>query len=80
MEGEQNPDGSRANKWKVVSIQQVEDVKCLARIVPIWAAGILGFTSMAQQGTFTVSQANVGQKMASEDINQNKTQVDIDQK
>ncbi|KAG5059366.1 Protein NRT1/ PTR FAMILY 2.13 [Glycine soja] len=57
MEGELNPDRSRANKWKLVSIQQVEEVKCLARIFPIWAAGILGFTSMAQQGTFTVSQA-----------------------
>ncbi|RDY06495.1 Protein NRT1/ PTR FAMILY 2.13 [Mucuna pruriens] len=57
MEGELNPDGSRVNEWKLVSIQQVEEVKCLARIFPIWAAGILGFTAMAQQGTFTVSQA-----------------------
>lgn len=57
MEGELNPDGSRVNQWTLVSIQQVEEVKCLARIFPIWAAGILGFTSMAQQGTFTVSQA-----------------------
>ncbi|XP_027913877.1 protein NRT1/ PTR FAMILY 2.13 [Vigna unguiculata] len=57
MEGEVNPDGSRVNKWRLVSIQEVEEVKCLARVFPIWAAGILGFTSMAQQGTFTVSQA-----------------------
>ncbi|KAJ1386015.1 Proton-dependent oligopeptide transporter family [Sesbania bispinosa] len=57
MEDEVNPDGSRVNQWKLVSIQQVEEVKCLARTFPIWAAGILGFTSMAQQGTFTVSQA-----------------------
>ncbi|XP_020217859.1 protein NRT1/ PTR FAMILY 2.13 [Cajanus cajan] len=57
MEGELNQDGSRVNEWKLVSIQQVEEVKCLARIFPIWAAGILGFTSMAQQGTFTISQA-----------------------
>ncbi|TKY69738.1 NRT1/ PTR FAMILY 2.13 [Spatholobus suberectus] len=57
MEGELNPDGSRVNQWKLVSIQQVEEVKCLARIFPIWAGGILGLTSMAQQGTFTISQA-----------------------
>ncbi|CAL0318287.1 unnamed protein product [Lupinus luteus] len=57
MEGEVNPDGSRANKWKLTSIQQVEEVKCLVRIIPIWAAGILSLTSMSQQGTFTVSQA-----------------------
>ncbi|XP_061336866.1 protein NRT1/ PTR FAMILY 2.13-like isoform X2 [Gastrolobium bilobum] len=57
MEGELNPDGSRVNQWKLASIQQVEEVKCLARIFPIWAAGIIGLTSMAQQGTFTISQA-----------------------
>ncbi|KAL2349309.1 hypothetical protein Fmac_003309 [Flemingia macrophylla] len=57
MEGELKQDGSRVNPWNLVSIQQVEEVKCLARIFPIWAAGILGLTSMAQQGTFTISQA-----------------------
>lgn len=57
MEGELKADGSRANQWRLASIQQVEEVKCVARIFPIWAAGILSLTSMAQQGTFTVSQA-----------------------
>ncbi|CAJ1931675.1 unnamed protein product [Sphenostylis stenocarpa] len=57
MEGELNPDGSVVNKWELVSIRQVEEVKCLAKIFPIWAAGIIGQTSIAQQGTFTVSQA-----------------------
>lgn len=57
MEGELNPDGSRVNKWELVSIQQVEEIKCIARIIPVWAAGILSLTSMSQQGTFTVSQA-----------------------
>ncbi|KAI4314225.1 hypothetical protein L6164_027158 [Bauhinia variegata] len=57
MEGELNPDGSRVNPWGLASIQQVEEVKCLVRIFPIWAAGILSLTSMSQQGTFTISQA-----------------------
>ncbi|XP_014507371.1 protein NRT1/ PTR FAMILY 2.13 [Vigna radiata var. radiata] len=57
MEGELNPDGSIVNDWRLVSIQKVEEVKCLIRIIPIWAAGILSLTSIAQQGTFTVSQA-----------------------
>ncbi|XP_028793637.1 protein NRT1/ PTR FAMILY 2.13-like [Neltuma alba] len=57
MEGELNPDGTRVNQWRLTSMQQVEEVKCLARTFPIWAAGILSLTSMAQQGTFTVSQA-----------------------
>ncbi|RHN41134.1 putative proton-dependent oligopeptide transporter family, major facilitator superfamily [Medicago truncatula] len=57
VEGELNSDGSIVNKWKLASIQQVEEVKCLARTFPIWAAGILSLTSIAQQGTFTVLQA-----------------------
>ncbi|OVA09087.1 Proton-dependent oligopeptide transporter family [Macleaya cordata] len=57
IEGKVNADGSRSNQSKLCSIQQVEEVKCLLRIIPIWASGIICFTSMAQQGTFTVSQA-----------------------
>ncbi|KAI3848166.1 hypothetical protein MKX03_019845 [Papaver bracteatum] len=52
-----NEDGSVSNPWTLCSIQQVEEVKCLIRIIPIWAAGIICFTSMSQQRTFTVSQA-----------------------
>ncbi|KAF6143327.1 hypothetical protein GIB67_039110 [Kingdonia uniflora] len=57
VDGELKPDGTRSNKWRLCSIQQIEEVKCLIRIVPIWASGIIFFLSMAQQGTFTVSQA-----------------------
>ncbi|KAF8399408.1 hypothetical protein HHK36_015272 [Tetracentron sinense] len=57
VDGELNPDGSRSQKWRLCSIQQVEEVKCLIRIVPIWASGIICFTAISQQGTFTVSQA-----------------------
>ncbi|XVE75177.1 hypothetical protein DITRI_Ditri12bG0074700 [Diplodiscus trichospermus] len=55
-ENELQPDGSR-NKWRLCSIQDVEEVKCLIRIIPIWASGIISYTSIAQQETFTVSQA-----------------------
>uniref|UniRef100_A0A2P2JRE1 Protein NRT1/ PTR FAMILY 2.13-like n=1 Tax=Rhizophora mucronata TaxID=61149 RepID=A0A2P2JRE1_RHIMU len=54
-----NPDGSLANPWRLCSIQQVEELKCLIRIIPIWAAGIVALTSMSQQGTFVVSQAMI---------------------
>lgn len=57
LEGEVNPDGSRVNQWKLASIQQVEEVKSIARIFPIFAAGILSVIPMAQQGTFAISQA-----------------------
>ncbi|KAL9424087.1 hypothetical protein AB3S75_036045 [Citrus x aurantiifolia] len=54
---ELKPDGTPVNQWRLCSIQQVEEVKCLIKIIPIWAAGIISFTSISQQGTFTVSQA-----------------------
>ncbi|KAG5236292.1 proton-dependent oligopeptide transport family protein [Salix suchowensis] len=62
-----NPDGSSANQWRLCTVQQVEEMKCLIKIGPIWASGIVSFTSMVQQGTFTVSQAlimdrHLGQK------------------
>nr|ALE20038.1 NRT1/PTR family protein 2.3 [Catharanthus roseus] len=56
-EGEVNQDGSRVDKWRLSSIQSIEEVKCLLRIMPIWASGIICFTAIAQQGTFTMSQA-----------------------
>ena len=56
-EDELKPDGTCVNQWRLCSIQQVEEVKCLIRIIPIWAAGIISLTSIIQQGTFTVSQA-----------------------
>ncbi|PPD94126.1 hypothetical protein GOBAR_DD08831 [Gossypium barbadense] len=49
-------DSSPKKRW-LCSIQDVEEVKCLVRIIPIWASGIISFTAMAQQGTFTLSQA-----------------------
>lgn len=58
MEGEvKSDDGSPLNKWRLCSIQQIEEIKCLLRVCPIWASCIVCFTSVAQQGTFTVSQA-----------------------
>ncbi|KAE8696588.1 Protein NRT1/ PTR FAMILY 2.13 [Hibiscus syriacus] len=50
------PDGS-FNRWRLCSVQDVEEVKCIIRIIPVWASGIISFTAMGQQGTFTLSQA-----------------------
>lgn len=57
LENELNPDGSPMSKWRLCSIQQVEEVKRIIRIIPIWASGIIGLIAMTQQGTFIVSQA-----------------------
>lgn len=52
-----NSDGCPTNKWRLCSIQEVEEVKCLVRITPVWASGIISLTSITQSGTFLVSQA-----------------------
>ncbi|XWS34938.1 hypothetical protein CRYUN_Cryun21dG0080500 [Craigia yunnanensis] len=56
MENELQPDDSPKN-GRLCSIQDVEELKCLIRIIPIWASGIISFTPFVQQGTFTLSQA-----------------------
>ncbi|KAH0991510.1 hypothetical protein GBA52_002993 [Prunus armeniaca] len=50
-------DGSCANPWRLCSIQQVEEVICFMKILPIWASGGICFMTSAQEGTFVVSQA-----------------------
>ncbi|CAN8239149.1 unnamed protein product [Cochlearia groenlandica] len=57
IEGDLDSDGIPTNKWRLCSIQEIEEVKCLIRIVPVWSAGIISLAAMSQQGTFTVSQA-----------------------
>ncbi|WMV28516.1 hypothetical protein MTR67_021901 [Solanum verrucosum] len=57
MEDEVNTDGTCSNKWRLCSIQQIEELKCILKIIPIWSAGIICFTAIGQQGTFTISQA-----------------------
>ncbi|KAK8956593.1 putative peptide/nitrate transporter [Platanthera zijinensis] len=50
-------DATEPNQWRICSIQQVEEVKCLLRIAPIWLTGILYYIGMAQQSTYVVLQA-----------------------
>lgn len=52
-----NTDGSTANPWKLCSMQEVEEVKCLLRVVPIWVSAIIYNVAMVQQQTYTVFQA-----------------------
>ncbi|KAK1433757.1 hypothetical protein QVD17_10673 [Tagetes erecta] len=52
-----NPDGSASDPWNLCSIQQIEEIKCLIRVVPIWAAAITYFIAMAQQHQYVVFQA-----------------------
>ncbi|KAK6928279.1 Proton-dependent oligopeptide transporter family, partial [Dillenia turbinata] len=52
-----NLDGSAANPWKLCSIQEVEGVKCIIRVIPIWASAILYHIAIAQQQIYAVFQA-----------------------
>ncbi|KAI3974137.1 hypothetical protein MKX01_033388 [Papaver californicum] len=50
-------DGSAENPWKLCRMQQVEEVKCVMRILPIWASGIIYYVALVQQHTYAVFQA-----------------------
>ncbi|KAL0355905.1 UNVERIFIED_CONTAM: protein NRT1/ PTR FAMILY 2.11 [Sesamum radiatum] len=53
------PDGSVANPWRLCSMQQVEEVKCVLRVIPIWAAAILYHVGEKQQYiVFQAMQSN----------------------
>ncbi|PON35057.1 Proton-dependent oligopeptide transporter [Parasponia andersonii] len=52
-----NSDGSAANPWRLCSMQHVEEVKCLIRVTPIWASGIIYYVATNQQQTYVVFQA-----------------------
>ncbi|KAG8045010.1 hypothetical protein GUJ93_ZPchr0008g12210 [Zizania palustris] len=58
-DNEVGPDGQAApNPWKLCSVSRVEEVKMLARLMPVWATTILFWTIYAQMITFSVEQAN----------------------
>nr|XP_051189968.1 protein NRT1/ PTR FAMILY 2.11-like [Lolium perenne] len=43
--------------WRLCTMQQVEEVKCLARIIPVWSSGIVYFVVVTQLSTYVVLQA-----------------------
>ncbi|KAK6924949.1 Proton-dependent oligopeptide transporter family [Dillenia turbinata] len=49
-------DGVPKNEWRLCSVQQVEQLKCLLEIIPIWLSGIACFIVMDQQSTFGILQ------------------------
>ncbi|XP_042412273.1 protein NRT1/ PTR FAMILY 2.11-like [Zingiber officinale] len=46
-----------ANGWRLCSVQQVEQVKCIVRIIPVWSTIIVFEIALVQQSTYTVFQA-----------------------
>ncbi|KAL3528314.1 hypothetical protein ACH5RR_007636 [Cinchona calisaya] len=55
--GELNSQGQPTNSWRLCSMQQVEQLKCLVGIVPVWCSAIGCFVVMDQQSTFGILQA-----------------------
>ncbi|XP_052171043.1 protein NRT1/ PTR FAMILY 2.7-like isoform X3 [Diospyros lotus] len=56
-EGDTNPDGSVAKPWKLCTVQQVEDLKTLIRIFPLWSSGIFLCLPLAAQTSLAILQA-----------------------
>lgn len=46
---EVNPDGSAANPWNLCSMQQVEEIKCVLRVIPVSLTAILYHIGAQQQ-------------------------------
>ncbi|RID51753.1 hypothetical protein BRARA_H02396 [Brassica rapa] len=52
-----NIDGSPANPWNLCSVQQVEEVKCVIRVLPVWLSAALFYLAYIQQTTYTIFQS-----------------------
>ncbi|XP_058220382.1 protein NRT1/ PTR FAMILY 6.4 isoform X2 [Rhododendron vialii] len=49
--------GNRNNPWIVSTVTQVEEVKLVLKLIPIWSTCILFWTIYSQMNTFTIEQA-----------------------
>ncbi|OMO52436.1 Proton-dependent oligopeptide transporter family [Corchorus olitorius] len=52
-----DPSVTETNKWNLATLTDVEEVKMVLRMLPIWATTIIFWTVYAQMTTFSVSQA-----------------------
>ncbi|XP_015885213.3 protein NRT1/ PTR FAMILY 1.2 [Ziziphus jujuba] len=51
------PEGRASDPWRLCTVKQVEDLKALIRILPIWTTGVLMALTVSQS-SFPVLQAN----------------------
>ncbi|KAF7848561.1 hypothetical protein BT93_L1840 [Corymbia citriodora subsp. variegata] len=56
-DGDTRPDNSIAKPWRLCTVQQVEDLKCVIKMLPLWSSAIFLSTPIAVQNSMTVLQA-----------------------
>ncbi|XP_009595746.1 protein NRT1/ PTR FAMILY 2.7-like [Nicotiana tomentosiformis] len=56
-EGDTKSDGSIRNPWRLCTVQQVEDLKSLIKLFPLWASGLLISTQLVMQSSLLILQA-----------------------
>ena len=56
-EGDTRSDGSIAKLWRLCIVQQLEGLKTLVRIFPIWSTGIFLSIPVEMRGSMTILQA-----------------------
>ncbi|KAK9102737.1 hypothetical protein Sjap_019991 [Stephania japonica] len=57
VEKDLGPDGKASNPWSLCTIEQVEELKALLKVIPIWSTGIM-IAVTVNQPTFPLIQAN----------------------
>ncbi|KAH7844621.1 hypothetical protein Vadar_030047 [Vaccinium darrowii] len=50
-------DPKHPNLWRLATVHRVEELKCIIRMLPIWAAGILLIASNSHLQSFVIKQA-----------------------
>ncbi|PON90359.1 Proton-dependent oligopeptide transporter family [Trema orientale] len=45
------------NLWRLCTVHRVEELKCIIRMLPVWAAAILLVTAQSHQQSFVIQQA-----------------------
>ncbi|XP_042475525.1 protein NRT1/ PTR FAMILY 2.7-like [Macadamia integrifolia] len=56
-EGDTKPDGSIAKSWRLCTVEEVEDLKTLLRLFPLWSASIFLSITIGIQISLTILQA-----------------------
>jgi solute carrier family 15 (peptide/histidine transporter), member 3/4 len=58
VETQDEKDVGPANPWRLCTVTQVEELKSIVRLLPIWASGIIFSAVYSQMSTMFVLQGN----------------------